>query len=90
MTRLIGGIHVDEGVSAGGAKGPYKQSERKAIYRQYANQLIESKQHCAFDTLEELTEMRERMIGGNGFSSMARHSKQYEKRLTLPAEGRAT
>ena len=27
------GIHVDEGVSAGGSKGPYKQSERKAIYR---------------------------------------------------------
>lgn len=83
------GIHVDEGFSAGGSKGPYKQSERKAIYRQYADQLIESKlAYYAFDTPVELTEMRERM------KSAGVTSPQYnvvtrggmKNSLTLPAE----
>ena len=36
------GIHIDEGVSVGGPHAPYRQSERKEKYRQYALQLIES------------------------------------------------
>ena len=55
-------IRIDEGVGAGGNLGPYRQSERKAVYRQYADQLIRSGHaYYAFDTPEELEEMRERM-----------------------------
>lgn len=55
-------IMVDEGAGVGGECGPYRQSERKEMYRQYADQLIESGHaYYAFDTTEELDEMRERM-----------------------------
>ena len=51
----------DEGFGIGGEYGPYKQSERKHLYRQYAEQLIESGHaYYAFDTTEELDEMRKR------------------------------
>ncbi len=54
------GIMPDEGQGIGGDYGPYKQSERKAIYLPYANQLIETgKAYYAFDTSEDLEEMRE-------------------------------
>ncbi len=53
------GIHIDEGVTAEGAYGPYRQSERKDIYKQYADQLIESgNAYYAFDTAEELDQAR--------------------------------
>ena len=53
------GISPDEGQSFGGEYGPYKQSERKAIYRKYADQLIENGwAYYAFDTSEELTTLR--------------------------------
>ncbi|MCF8465143.1 MAG: glutamate--tRNA ligase [Flavobacteriales bacterium] len=56
------GMQFDEGPRQGGPYGPYRQSERKASYRQYADQLIESGHaYYAFDTSEELTEMRERL-----------------------------
>jgi len=56
------GIKIDEGPKAGGNFGPYRQSERKESYRQYAEQLIGSGHaYYAFDTTEELTEMRERL-----------------------------
>jgi len=35
------GINVDEGIREGGDYGPYRQSDRKAIYRQYADLLFE-------------------------------------------------
>lgn len=53
------GIKVDEGIREGGPYGPYKQSERKEIYKQYANQLIESgNAYYAFDTPDELDKLR--------------------------------
>lgn len=53
------GIHFDEGVREGGAYGPYKQSERRDIYRRYAKQLLdEGKAYMAFDTPEELEAKR--------------------------------
>ena len=56
------GIHFDESCVDGGKYGPYKQSERKDIYLQYAKQLIKSgNAYYAFDTSEELEEMRNRM-----------------------------
>lgn len=55
------GIEPNEGQSFGGDVGPYVQSERKSMYRQYADQLIASDYaYYAFDTAEELDEMRER------------------------------
>lgn len=60
------GITFDEGVHVGGPDAPYRQSERKAMYKQYAMQLIESGHaYYAFDTPEELEEMRERLKASN-------------------------
>src|ERR1035437_6697703 len=56
------GIHFNEGVSVGGPYEPYRQSERKAIYRQYAEQLVNSgNAYYAFDTEQELDEMRKQL-----------------------------
>ena len=54
------GIRFDEGVSFGGDKGPYRQSERRDIYKKYVDQLLdEGKAYIAFDTPEELAAKRE-------------------------------
>ncbi|MEC8853960.1 MAG: glutamate--tRNA ligase, partial [Bacteroidota bacterium] len=56
------GIELDESAVDGGDFGPYKQSERKAMYFPYAEQLVKDGfAYYAFDTSEELTAMRERM-----------------------------
>ncbi|MFK5856037.1 MAG: glutamate--tRNA ligase [Bacteroidota bacterium] len=53
------GIEFDEGVTKGGEYGPYKQSERKQMYRKYADKLIDSEHaYYAFDTAEELNKVR--------------------------------
>ena len=53
------GIQFDEGVSYGGDKGPYRQSERREIYKKYVDQLLEEgKAYIAFDTPEELQAKR--------------------------------
>lgn len=55
------GIMPTEGPGIGGNHGPYVQSERKEMYRPYAEQLVkEDKAYYAFDTAEELEDMRER------------------------------
>ena len=49
------GIKFDEGVSFGGEHGPYRQSERRDIYKQYVKQLLDNgNAYIAFDTPEEL------------------------------------
>jgi len=54
------GIMPTEGPGIGGEYGPYVQSERKAIYFDYAKQLIDSdKAYYAFDSSEDLTRMRD-------------------------------
>jgi len=56
------GIHFDESIVDGGEFGPYRQSERKDLYKPYAEQLVKDGfAYYAFDTTEELTIMRERM-----------------------------
>lgn len=56
------GIKIDEGVGQGGDFGPYRQSERKSIYKKYAEQLIQNAHaYYAFDTPEQLEAMRERL-----------------------------
>ncbi len=53
------GIKIDEGVREGGPHAPYRQSERKAIYRQYADQLLASgNAYFAFDTPDDLEKLR--------------------------------
>ena len=54
------GIEFDEGVSFGGNHGPYRQSERRDIYKKYVRQLLDAgKAYIAFDTPEELNKKRE-------------------------------
>ncbi|WP_287210880.1 glutamate--tRNA ligase [Muribaculum sp.] len=53
------GIGIDEGVREGGAYGPYKQSERRDIYRQHVKMLLDAdKAYIAFDTAAELEAKR--------------------------------
>ena len=56
------GIQIDEDPAQGGPHAPYRQSERKPMYRQYADQLLAAGHaYYAFDTPEELDAMRERL-----------------------------
>ena len=60
------GINIDEGVVQGGPLGPYKQSERMDKYAVYAQQLIkDGYAYYAFDTPEELNEMRSKLEASN-------------------------
>jgi glutamyl-tRNA synthetase len=53
------GIKFDEGVHVGGNYGPYRQSERKALYRKYVNELLaKGLAYYAFDTPEDLEALR--------------------------------
>jgi glutamyl-tRNA synthetase len=83
------GIQFDEGVHVGGADAPYRQSERKEMYRQYADMLVE-KGHAyyAFDTAEELDEIRERMkaAGNNAWQYNHITRVNMKNSLTLPAD----
>ncbi|MDX1444593.1 glutamate--tRNA ligase [Lishizhenia sp.] len=83
------GISPDEGPGVGGDFGPYIQSERKAMYLPYAEQLVaEGKAYYAFDTSESLTEMRERAktmkMPNWQYNAVTRNSMQNS--LTLPAD----
>ncbi len=78
------GIHIDEGVREGGAYGPYKQSERRDIYREHVRQLLDAgKAYIAFDTPEELEEARQR-IPNFQYDASTRGSMRNS--LTLPEE----
>ena len=64
------GITIDEGIVKGGKNlgphAPYRQSERKPIYREYAERLVkEGKAYYAFDTPEELEAMRKELEAAN-------------------------
>jgi len=55
-------LNYDEGVDIGGKFAPYRQSERKEIYKKYVQQLIDKgAAYYAFDTPEELEQMRQRL-----------------------------
>ena len=59
------GMEVDEGVREGGPYGPYRQSERKEIYKKYIGELFDKgKVYYAFDTPEELEKKREEFSAG--------------------------
>lgn len=72
------GLEADEGPHIGGPFGPYRQSERKELYRGYAEQLVrEGKAYYAFDTPEELERMREE------HRSEQNPSPQYDHKLRM-------
>lgn len=83
------GLKVDEGPHVGGDYGPYRQSERKEIYKKYALQLVEAGHaYYAFDTEEELDLMRERLQkAGNPSPKYDYITRQsMTNSLTLPKE----
>ncbi len=83
------GIIPDEGVGFGGNYGPYRQSERKAIYAEYANQMVQSGHaYYAFDTPEELDIAREaaKNEGNHTFKYDASVRSRLRNSLTLPAD----
>ena len=56
------GIEVDEGVHVGGGYGPYRQSDRKALYQENVQKLLDKGEaYYAFDTPEELDALREEL-----------------------------
>jgi glutamyl-tRNA synthetase len=80
------GITPNEGVGFGdGPYAPYRQSDRKPMYRQYADQLVNGGHaYYAFDTTEELSEMRKRIEAAGGTSSYNAITRQTMKNsLTL-------
>ena len=83
------GITIDEGAGVGGPYAPYKQSERKPLYKQYALQLIDKgSAYYAFDTPEELDIMRDNLIkqGSKGAQYGSSTRGQMKNSLTLAAE----
>lgn len=78
------GIKFDEGVSFGGNHGPYRQSERRAIYKKYVDQLLaDGKAYIAFDTPEQLEAKRAEI---QNFQYDAKTRMQMTNSLTLPKE----
>ena len=78
------GIEFDEGVSYGGDKGPYRQSERREIYKKYVDQLLaEDKAYIAFDTPEELDAKRAEK---ENFQYDATTRGEMRNSLTMPAD----
>ena len=100
------GLDWDEGPDNGGDKGPYRQSERSAIYTKHAEQLVESghafRCFCSSERLEELrrTQMEEKLaLGYDGHclhlsaDEVAKRAAQGEAhvvRMQVPREGQCT
>ena len=87
------GLEPDESVLHGGEFTPYRQSERKEMYRQYAEQLIkDGHAYYAFDTTEELEKMREELKAKGSHSLMYDHHVRMGMNNSLrllPAETQA-
>ena len=78
------GIKFNEGVSFGGEHGPYRQSERRSIYKKYVEQLLAAdKAYIAFDTPEQLEAKRAEI---QNFQYDAHTRGEMTNSLTLPKE----
>ena len=78
------GIKFGEGVSFGGEHGPYRQSERRSIYKKYVEQLLAAdKAYIAFDTPEQLEAKRAEI---QNFQYDAHTRGEMTNSLTLPKE----
>ena len=97
------GLNYDEGPDVGGAKGPYRQSERFHIYKEYAEKLVEKGEaYYCFCTPKRLSKLRERQIAMKQAPGYDRHCRNltdeevkqklaegvsYVIRLKMPYEG---
>ncbi len=97
------GLNWDEGPEVGGAVGPYYQSERREIYTEYVNKLVEAgKAYYCFCTTEELEKQRELQRAAKQPFRYARSCREisyeeakkrvdagehYSVRLKIPVEG---
>lgn len=78
------GINIDEGVREGGKYGPYRQSERRGIYKKYVDMLLDAgKAYIAFDTPAELEAAR---AENPNFQYDAKVREKMRNSLTMPAE----
>jgi glutamyl-tRNA synthetase len=83
------GLEPDESTQHGGGFGPYRQSERKTSYRQYAEELVRNgKAYYAFDTPEDLDAMRARLRSDENPTPQYDHKVRNVMRnsLTLPKQ----
>lgn len=79
------GLEPDESIQKPGEYGPYRQSERKEIYRKYAEELIaKGYAYYAFDTPEELEKMR------SDFKTESNPSPQYDSKIRLKMKNSLT
>ncbi len=78
------GIKIDEGVREGGPYGPYKQSERRDIYREHVKMLLDNgKAYIAFDTPAELEAKRNEV---QNFQYDASTRLSMRNSLSMPAD----
>lgn len=98
------GLNVDEGPKAGGEYGPYVQSERKELYKKYADDLVEKgaayRCFCSEEKLAEMRERQEKSKQRTGYNRGCRDrtkeetdkrveaGEEYVVRLKFPQEGR--
>jgi glutamyl-tRNA synthetase len=80
------GIKVDEGIHEGGKYGPYRQSDRKDLYRQYADMLVDKGDaYFAFDTPETLEKIRrEHESKGDTFIYNGKVRNNLSNSLSMP------
>ena len=97
------GLNYDEGPDVGGDKGPYRQSERFHIYKEYAEKLVEKGEaYYCFCTSERLQKLRDRQVAmkqAPGYDGHCRNltaeevkskleaGEAYVIRLRMPYEG---
>lgn len=83
------GLTLDEGPNTGGEYGPYRQSERKAMYGEFAQKLVENGWgYYAFDTPEELDAKREeeKAKGNHSFKYGSKTRGEMRNSLSLSKE----
>ena len=82
------GLKPDEGITAGGDYGPYRQSERISIYKEYVGKLVESGfAYYAFDTTEELENFRKQFEDKKKiFSYDANTRMNFRNSLSMPEQ----
>lgn len=84
-------IEPDESVNHLGEFGPYRQSERKTIYQEYANKLVEDGfAYYAFDTPEELEAMREKLKSADNPAPQYDHSIRMKMKNSISQPGNIT
>ena len=78
------GLNFDEGVHIGGDFAPYRQSERKELYRKYVDMLLDNgNAYIAFDTPEDLDKLRKEYESKKSFSIRPSQPKSLRNSLNM-------